>query len=381
MGRPLPEDLSPKGAAGILEVRGEGDLLVFHLSGRLDAESTGALWRKAFAVLEEKNPTRVAIDATQVDYCDGAGIGLIVEIRRRRGQGTEIRGLAPPFRSLLDLFPIDPGASPAPTPVRPSLPVDVGLRTWHLLKDLQAQITFTGETLIEFLRALRHPSRIRWGDVLRVATIAGADAVPIASFMGLLIGVILAFESAAPLKEYGSLIYVADLVAISVVREMGPLLTAIILAGRSGSAFAAEIGTMKVNEEIDALTTMGLGPVQFLAVPRILAVIIINPLLTVYFSTLALIGGAIVVMSFGYSLELYKLHVVQALTITPIIGLLVKSAVFGILIAGVGCQRGLSAGTGALAVGVSTTRAVVAGIVLTVVMDGVFSVIRYSLGM
>jgi phospholipid/cholesterol/gamma-HCH transport system permease protein len=365
----------------MLDFRGEGDVLVFLLGGRLDAESTGLLWRKAFAVLDEKTPVRIAIDATHVDYCDGAGISLIVELRRRGGHETDIRGLAPQFKSLLDLFPIDAGAPPGPPPAPASLPVDVGRRTWHFLKDLQAQISFIGETLIEFIRALRHPSQIRWGDVLRVATIAGPNAVPLASFMGILIGVILAFESAAPMKEYGSLIYVADLVAISVVREMGPLLTAIILAGRSGSAFAAEIGTMKVNEEIDALKTMGLGPVRFLAVPRILAAMIVNPLLTIYFSLFALVGGAIVVMSFGYSLDLYKLHVLQALTITPILGLLVKSAVFGLIIAGVGCQRGLSAGKGALAVGISTTRAVVAGIVLTVVMDGVFSVVRFSLGL
>jgi phospholipid/cholesterol/gamma-HCH transport system permease protein len=376
----LPEHGLPPAAAGTLGFRGEGDLLVLILVGRFDAESTGPLWRKAFALLDEKKPARLVIDATGVDYCDGAGIGLIVELRRRGGHETEVRGLAAPFRSLLDLFPIEPGAPPPPKPAPASLPVDLGRWTWNLLKDLRAQISFIGQILIEFVRAFRHPTQIRWRDALRVAEVAGVEAVPIAGMMGFLIGVILAFESAAPLKEFGSKIYVADLVAISIVRELGPLLSAILVAGRSGSAFAAELGTMKVNEEIDALTTMGLGSVRFLVVPRVLAAIFVTPLLTIYFSAIALVGAGVVVMSFGYSLATYRIHVLQALTVAPIFGGLLKSLVFGLIIAGVGCQRGLSAGKGALAVGISTTGAVVAGILLTVVVDGVFSVVRYALG-
>jgi phospholipid/cholesterol/gamma-HCH transport system permease protein len=372
--------LEPALAAASLEVReGEGSLVVF-LRGRLDAESTGPLWKAAFEALPEKHQKRLVINATEVDYCDGAGIGLIVELRRRQGQETEVRGLAPQFQSLLDLFPFEAGAPPGPKPKPASLPVELGLRTVHILKDLHAQIAFIGELLVDAAGALRRPSKIRWGDVLQVAIAAGVNALPIISMMGLLIGLILAFESALPLKQFGAQVYVANLVAVSVIRELGPLMTAILLAGRSGSAFAAELGTMKVNEEIDALTTMGLGPVRFLVLPRILAAVVITPLLTIYFNLFSLAGAAFVVMSFGYPFVTYATHVREALTITAVLSGLVKSFVFGIIIAGVGCQRGLSTGTGAIAVGVSTTRAVVAGIILTVMVDGVFSVVYYALG-
>ncbi|MBV8879862.1 MAG: MlaE family lipid ABC transporter permease subunit [Planctomycetaceae bacterium] len=363
-----------------LELRDEGDTLLFVLSGRLDAESTGRLWTEAFEGLDRKKPRRAAVDASAVDYCDGSGIGLLVELRRRQGQEIEVRGLAPQFKSLLDLFPFDTKEAPAPERRRLSVTVEIGRGTSHILSDLRKQVAFTGELLVNLGHALRHPRDVRWRDALAVADAAGVNALPIISLMGFLIGLILAFQSAIPLKQFGAELYVADLVAISVVRELGPLMTAILLAGRSGSAFAAEIGTMKVNEEIDALTTMGLTPVRFLVLPRILAGIVVAPLLTLYFNLVSLVGAAVVVMSFGYPVVTYNNQVVHALTLTAVMSGLVKSFVFGVIIAGVGCQRGLTTGTGAIAVGVSTTRSVVAGILLTILVDGVFSVVYYAVG-
>ena len=367
-------------AAGALELREEGEALLFILSGRLDAQSTGQLWRQAFDGYDRKKPRRIGIDATKVEYCDGSGIGLIVELRRRQGQDTEIRGLAPQFKSLLDLFPFEPGEPLPPKPKPVPMTIEIGKGTWTLLKDLRQQIAFSGEMLANLVRALLAPHTVRWADTLRVAEAAGVNALPIISLMGFLIGLILAFQSAVPLKQFGAELFVADLVAISVVRELGPLMTAILLAGRSGSAFAAEIGTMKVNEEIDALTTMGLGPVRFLVVPRILAGVVVAPLLTVYFNLISLVGAGVVVMSFGYPLVTYTNQVSHALTLTAVFSGLVKSFVFGIIVAGVGCQRGLATGTGAVAVGLSTTRSVVAGILLTILIDGIFSVVYYALG-
>jgi phospholipid/cholesterol/gamma-HCH transport system permease protein len=367
-------------AAGALELREEGDALFFILSGRLDAQSIGQLWRQAFDGYDRKKPKRISIDATKVDYCDGAGIGLIVELRRRQGQDAEVRGLAPQFRPLLDLFPFE---APGPEPVRPrplSVPVEVGRGTYGILKDLRTQIAFTGELLVTGAKALVRLGDLRWQDTLRVADAAGVNALPIISLMGFLIGLILAFQSAVPLKQFGAELFVADLVAISVIRELGPLMTAILLAGRSGSAFAAELGTMKVNEEIDALTTMGLQPVRFLVLPRIVAGVVVAPLLTIYFNLVALVGAGVVVLSFGYPLVTYVHQVTHALTVTNFLSGIVKSFVFGIIVAGVGCQRGLTTGTGAVAVGVSTTRSVVAGILLTILVDGIFSVVYYALG-
>jgi phospholipid/cholesterol/gamma-HCH transport system permease protein len=182
------------------------------------------------------------------------------------------------------------------------------------------------------------------------------------------------------MRQYGAEIFVADMVAISMVKELGPLMTAILLAGRSGSAFAAELGTMKVNEELDALTTMALDPVRFLATTRVLAAVAMTPLLSVFLSFFALCGAAMVILSFGYPLSTFCDRVVAAVTLQAYISGILKSVAFALLVAGVGCLRGLRTGKGAQAVGASTTSAVVSGIILIAVADAVFSVILYALG-
>ena len=249
-----------------------------------------------------------------------------------------------------------------------------------MLRDLGKQVTFIGEMVTALGSALLRPREIRWSDAIRVAEEAGVNALPIISLMGFLIGLILAFQSATQLRIVGAEVFVADLVAVSVIRELGPLMTAILLAGRSGAAFAAEIGTMKVNEEVDALTTMGLRPMRFLVVPRILAGFLMAPLLTIYFDLVALVGAAVVVGSFGHGLVTFTHHVHNALTLTMFACGMIKTFAFGLIIAGVGCQRGLDTGTGAVAVGLSTTRSVVAGILLTILADGVFAGIYFGLG-
>ncbi|MEG6549424.1 ABC transporter permease, partial [Desulfocurvibacter africanus] len=174
--------------------------------------------------------------------------------------------------------------------------------------------------------------------------------------------------------------FVADLLGLAMFRELGTLTTAILLAGRSGSAFAAEIGTMKVNEEINALATMGISPVQFLAIPRIIAALVVTPILTTFFNLFALAGGSFVVMGFGYPFITYVNRILYMVTLLDIAGGLIKAAAFSIIVAAVGCQKGLTTGTGASAVGSSTTSAVVTGLVLIAVADGVFAVVFFALG-
>ncbi|HVE41421.1 MAG TPA: MlaE family lipid ABC transporter permease subunit [Planctomycetota bacterium] len=367
-------------AGATLEIQPQGDALSFVLKGRLDSESTGSVWRQAFQALERSKARLRTIDAVGIDYCDGAGIGLLVELRRRGGPEVEIHGLAAQFRPLLDLFPPVPAEALQEKPRQPSLPEEVGKATMGLLRDLGRQVAFIGELVSALAGAVLRPRGVRWSDALRVAEEAGVNALPIISLMGFLIGLILAFQSASQLKIMGAEVFVADLVAVSVVRELGPLMTAILLAGRSGAAFAAEIGTMKVNEEVDALTTMGLAPVRFLVVPRVLAGLIMGPLLTIYFDLVALVGGAVVVTSFGHGLVVFTHHVQNALTVTMFVSGMIKTVAFGLIIAGVGCQRGLQTGTGAVAVGLSTTRSVVAGILLTILVDGVFAGVYFALG-
>jgi phospholipid/cholesterol/gamma-HCH transport system permease protein len=190
----------------------------------------------------------------------------------------------------------------------------------------------------------------------------------------------MAFQSAIPMREFGADIYVANLIGLSMLRELGPLLTAIILAGRSGSAFAAELGTMKVSEELDALVTMGLEPVDFLVVPRLIAAVAMTPLLSIWAGFLGLVGGAVVMRSLGFPFVTYVIQVESAVTVSDMISGLSKAFVFGIVVAAIGCLRGLQTRSGASAVGQSTTRAVVSGLVLITIVDGVFAVVFYYLG-
>jgi phospholipid/cholesterol/gamma-HCH transport system permease protein len=190
---------------------------------------------------------------------------------------------------------------------------------------------------------------------------------------------ILAFQSAVPMKRFGAEIFVADLLGLAVLRELGPLMTAILLAGRSGAAFAAEIGTMTINQEVDALTTMGLDPVQFLVTPRIIAAVLMTPLLTLFANLVALAGGALTMQTFSIPLVTFFKEVDSAVDLGDFLAGFIKSFVFALLIAGVGCLRGLQTQAGASAVGDSATRAVVSGIILLVVVDGIFAVIYFVL--
>lgn len=345
---------------------------VIALGGRLDLHSTPDIWDAALAASAKD----VVVDASGVEYCDGTGIGLLLELRRRGA--SDVRGLPAKFQALLDLLPKTPAKLPEPPPPA-SLPEDVGKAASNLWKDLWSQVAFIGELTASLGRALRHPRNVRWLDVLRVTEAAGVNALPIVCFVGLLVGFILAFQSAVPLRQFGAEVFVSELVTVAVVRELGPLMTAILLAGRSGSAFAAELGTMKVNEEVDALVTMGLAPVRFLAVPRVMAAVLVTPPLTLFFDLMAMTGGAIVVGSFGYPPATFLRHAATVVTL-PVLGMsVIKTFAFGLIVAGVGCHRGLETGTGATAVGLSATRAVVAGILLTIFADGIFAVMLFAM--
>jgi phospholipid/cholesterol/gamma-HCH transport system permease protein len=246
--------------------------------------------------------------------------------------------------------------------------------------ELRTAVAFTGELVLALARALRVPGSIRWKDALLVAERAGNGALPIVLLVGFLLGLILSFQSAIPMRRFGAEIFVADLLGISMLRELGPLMASILLTARSGSAFAAEIGTMKVNEEVDALRTMGLEPVSFLVVPRVLAAVACVPVLTMFLNLAALIGGAVVLGSLGYPLVTFVNRVTYMTTIGDMVGGLAKALAFGLIVAAVGCMRGLGTKTGAGAVGESTTSAVVSGIILIAVADGVFAVIFYVMG-
>lgn len=210
---------------------------------------------------------------------------------------------------------------------------------------------------------------------------AGAAAFPIVSLISFLIGMIFAFVGVMQLRDFGAGIYTANLVAVAMIREMAPIMTAIIMAGRTGAAYAAEIGTMKVNEEIDALTTLGINPIDFLVTPRMLALVLMIPLLTLYSSLLGIIGGACVgLVMIDASLVQYVQQTIESVSLNSLFGGLLKCIVYGALVALAGCQQGMACGNSAMAVGQATTRAVVMGIVLIVLSASVLTVIYINLG-
>jgi len=237
-------------------------------------------------------------------------------------------------------------------------------------------VEFIGMVALALLSFVSGRSRYRRSDLLEVIQQCGANALGIVSLISYLVGVILAFMGALQLQQFGAAIYVADLVGIGMVREMGAMMTAIIMAGRTGAAFAAELGSMKVSQEIDALTTMVIPPMEFLVLPRMIALILMMPLLCLYANFVGILGGATVgVGVLGLSLRTYMHETVRAVTMVALMGGLVKSAVYGVLIALAGCYQGFECGNSSAAVGKATTAAVVSSIVMIVVACGMFAVL------
>jgi phospholipid/cholesterol/gamma-HCH transport system permease protein len=370
--------------AALLQVRTSTEgILTLAIAGRLESTTTGAVWRQVMQALEGEKVRRVILDASRLTYCDGAGVALLLQLRRHQlktGGELEIYDLQEPFDQLLDLYSRTKPEISVPAPTESlSLVEQTGRASVQLWRDVRVLISFVGELSLGLRDAASHPRRVRWKDALLTAELAGVNALPIVALIGFLLGLIMAFQAAIPMRQFGADIFVANLIGLSMLRELGPLITAILLAGRSASAFAAELGTMKVREEIDALTTMGLDPLRFLAVPRVIAVVAMTPLLVVFANLFGLIGGAVVMLSLGFTLTTYVNQILASADAGDLFGGLFKSVAFGLVVAAIGCLRGLQTKTGASAVGISTTRAVVSGIVLIAIVDGIFAVVYYYL--
>jgi phospholipid/cholesterol/gamma-HCH transport system permease protein len=373
-----------KASASINTQVTEEGILNLSIDGPLDSYTTGDIWKKAVQIIEQTSPKRIVVDASGINYCDGAGIALFVKLRQLQegaGRKFEVRNLDIDFQQLLDLFPSgEIGKQELQKPASESLPEEVGRATANILDEIRANITFIGEAGVALFYALLNPKSIRWSDVFLTSEKIGVNAFSIIALVNFLVGLVISFQSAIPLSNYGGTLFVADLLVLSVFRELGPLMTAIVVNGRSGSAFAAEIGTMKVNEEVDALTTMGLDPVRFLVVPKVIASLFMIPVLTVFGNLFGLLGGGVVMLALGFPPIAYINEMVKAASYVDLLGGLFKSLFFAAIIAGVGCLEGLRTKTGAAAVGDSTTSAVVTGIVLIILIDGIFGVVFFYLG-
>jgi phospholipid/cholesterol/gamma-HCH transport system permease protein len=329
--------------------------------------------------------TQLIIDTNELAAWDTMFLTFIRTITKEcqnRDIGLEVQGLPEGVERLLHLASVVPeqkGVSPKKKH-QPFIYVVGESAVLFVTSSLQ-MLSFIGEATLSFLNFLRGKARFRRIDLLLFIEECGADSLPIVTLISVLVGLILAFVGAVQLKLFGAQIYVANLVAIAMVREMGALMTGIIMAGRIGAAYAAQLGTMQVNEEIDALSTMGISPMEFLVLPRLFAMVLMMPLLTLYSDLLGMMGGAIVgVGMMDITLVQYITQTQATLDLTNISLGIAKSGIYAIIIALSGCMRGMQSGRSAAAVGEATTSAVVTAIVGIIVTDGIFAVLCDVLG-
>ena len=331
------------------------------------------------------NVRGITFEADELGFWDSSVLTFLVEVSelcRRRGVHMDRTGLPAGVRRLLDLaeaVPEKKGArkETAETPLLERL----GNTAIAYGTSLAEMLGFLGEMTLTFGRLFRMKARFRAIDLLLLIQQCGAQALPIVTLISFLVGVILAFVGAIQLKQFGAQIYVADLVGIAMIREMGAMMTGIIMAGRTGAAFAAQLGTMKVTQEIDAFTTMGFSPLEFLVLPRVVALVLMMPLLCLYSDFVGVLGGAAVGLGMlDLSWTTYFRETANAISLTDVFGGVFKSSVYGVLIALSGCLRGIQCGNSSSAVGDAATSAVVTGIVAIVVACGVFAVMFYVLG-
>ncbi len=355
------------------------------LAGRLDAQSVANLWRDVIKKIPVNKPARLTIDLEKVEYLDSAGAMFICHLKRfASNKGIKkiyFSNLKPEYSSLIEFAgSITQEESLIFLPEKLTFFETKGKQVSDLLKGTKEFISYIGEIFWALVQSLLHPKTIRWSDTFLVAERSGVDALPIVALISFIVGLVMAFQAAIPMKMFGAELYVSNLIGIAMIRELGPLMTAIVLAGRSSSAFAAEIGTMRINEEIDALTVMGIDPIKFLIVPRIIASVVITPLLTIFSNLVGILGGALVITSMGYPIIAYYNQIAAFVKWNDFTGGMIKCFVFGLIIAISGCIRGYQTQSGSSAVGISTTRAVVTGIVLIAIFDGMFSITYYYLG-
>ena len=320
----------------------------------------------------------VLIDATAVTALDTSGAWLLHRttlVLQKQGRSVRIEGLRPEFEALLRLIEARTVAPGAVSLATPGALARLGLNAWEGLRTAYGLLSFLGEATIAVARSITDPRRIRWRAIAYNLQTAGFDALPICGLLSFLLGIVIAYQGAQQLQRLGANLYIADLVGLSMVRELSPLVTAIIVAGRSGSAYAAQIGTMKVTEEIDALRTIGVGPLDLLVLPKVAALVIALPLLTVYTDAMGVLGGMITAraqLQVSFTTFLERLQ--DAVSLTSYVIGIGKAPVFAVINALVGCHQGFRVTGSAESVGRQTTVSVVQSIFLVILSDALFSI-------
>jgi phospholipid/cholesterol/gamma-HCH transport system permease protein len=361
----------------------EGTRLIVLLAGHFNLENFMSFSTRIREEVFSQKPSAVDIDLSGVCYLDSAAALALVQIEKE----AQTQNISCRFLHLNDeakgIFSVIDDEALSLPPHKKERISDgfirqVGQASLTIGRDFVNFVAFIGALVMGLAHTIRHPKMLRRQDVLYYIQRAGVDGLPIVALIGMLIGLIIAFMSFLQLRQLGANIYVPALVSFAMVKELGPIMTAILVAGRSGSAYAAEIGTMVVNEEVDALQTMGFEPVRFLAVPKVLAMVIVVPILTIYADFFGILGGMIIgVTTLDLTITTYVTQSIKTIKMFDVVTSLIKSAVFALLIAAVGCQRGFQVRAGAQDVGKYTTSAVVTAIFLIVLVDSIFAVMLY----
>jgi phospholipid/cholesterol/gamma-HCH transport system permease protein len=363
-----------------IERSDQGEISII-VSGRVDVSSVPSIRSRVFDELTGADRGGILLDLSGATYIDSAGVALAIEVKKNASARHATFSVTLPsgrFEGLKKLIDED-GAMDSRVKrdaEKKSFVEKAGEAGLAWLDRLTMMLTFAGDTTLGMLGSIRNPKGVRWGSVAKYAERAGADALPIVALINFLMGMVMGFQAALQLRQFGANIFSANLVGVSITRELGPLMTAIIVAGRSGSAFAAEIGTMKVSEEVSALTAMGIDPVKFLVVPKIIALMLMLPILTLFADLLGVLGGLSVgmtVMNIPYSAYINQTY--RALYLGDIFSGVLKSVFFAVIIAVIGCYRGFQASGDAESVGTSATSSVVTSIFLVILFDALFTVI------
>jgi phospholipid/cholesterol/gamma-HCH transport system permease protein len=366
-----------------LEQNSQGKAVLSFLSD-LSRDNACPLIQEFKTLWRSGPPAKLTVDLEKVGYFDLFGALCLVSLKKMvENNAGEFRivNASKNVLSILKLVNFDQlgGEEQLAKAKPPSVFMHFGSTIIHLSKDLKELVEFVGGITVVSLKTLVKPHSLRWSDTVLYMRRVGVDALPIVSLISFLLGLIIAFMSSVQLEQFGANIYVASLVSLAMTRELGPIMTCILISGRSGSAFAAEIGSMKIAEEVDALITMGFDTIRFMVIPKLLAAVIVVPILTLFSIIFAIAGGLVVgVTMLDLTVTAYLKQSISTLELFDLGYALFKSAVFALLIAGIGCFRGFQVHGGADAVGKSTTSAVVSGIFLIIVFDAIFSVIlRY----
>jgi phospholipid/cholesterol/gamma-HCH transport system permease protein len=376
-------------AAGWLTGARDGDRLLIAAGGAWTLDELARLdgLRRPLLVAAATAGARARIDLAALEVLDTGGALLLHQLERSLaglGWQVELAGLSGHRAALLaEIRRLDPQPPAPAAEVSPVLRLlaELGRSTLAVGDEAARLLSFYGQTVLTLLRLCLRPARLRLTPLAQHLEQTCVNALPIVGLIAFLIGVVMAYQGADQLRRFGAEIFTVDLLGISILREIGILLTAIVVAGRSGSAFTAQIGTMKVNQEIDALRTLGLDPIEVLVVPRLLALMIALPLLAFFADVLGLFGGGLMcAFALDISPGQFLNQLERAIDVETFLVGLVKAPVFAFLIAMVGCYEGLSVGGSAESVGRMTTRAVVVGIFLVIVFDALFSILFSYLG-